>query len=495
MNYINDQQSVIITADPNGRPEIEKSLGPIMETIEELNQESQEEFANYGNQAFPGDFMPDQPVDEWGNVYDPQMYENQNNQEEPRAPKKAKKKESIPATSGYANRHKEEKEKLERQFAAKEAILQEELRQKDLQNQFIEQNYKLKLQSKEIDEGIRETAEVILGSKANQDHEDELKGTMLLQKLINQKDHVDRELEDVNAAMQKSYQDTIESEPDPVENYLRERFDSREAESPYFEEFLKNYPACNPYDKDYDPKLADEIWEIRQHETRKLKLTGKSNEIGSASFFRNVDSKIQEYYFSDEPKKQSRKSYKQSQDMEPEYDPQQDDNFQQYPEGEENMNFNDRNTVVVAPWGDHYDEGYAPTRGTKGSNFRDSGTGSYVGQNGAPMGGGGTYNPNHQRVPQGRPQQQQQGYPQQYQPQSYRGGGPVRGGAQPVNRGDYRQGYNNRVALDPVFRGQVQKMSQIMNGMCYPDGTQMNAQEREDYYIDWFSRPENRKNM
>jgi hypothetical protein len=528
VNYLNDQQSVIITSEPNGVPEIEKSLGPLLHKIEEINQQSLEEYDSYGNndQAINEDFMPDQPVDEWGNPYQGEMYNEEpqefpppgHPQEAKRPPKKQKNKKTIPTTSGYAHRHKEEKEKLERHFAAKEAMLQEEIRQKELQNQFIKKNYQLQLESRELDEKISEVSEVIIDAQKNQDHPNALKGTMLLTKFVQHQEDIEKDLKSINNAIEDSNQEIAEEEPDQVEVYLRDRFDPREAASPYFTEFLKNYPVCNPYDEEFDQELAEEIWDIRKQEARKLKIKNQGDLIGSDSYFRDIDSKINERYLGNEKKKQSQKSYKQAPSVDPEEDGEQFDDFQQYPEGGDNMNFDEKNSVAVPmAWGEHYDEGYAPTRGVKSSDYRDSGTGGYVGGNGMPLGGGGQYNPNHQRGPNGQryqappPMQRQQGPygptqggpygpNQSYGPnqngygpqQSYRGGGNV----QPVNRGDYRNNPNNaRVPLDPVFRDQIRKMSNVMVGMVYPDGTQMNPQEREQVYIDWFSNPVNRKNL
>lgn len=514
MNYLNDQQSVTITADPNGTPEIERSLGPIINKIEELNQESMREHNSYVNehQGQREDQMPDQPVDGRDYAWVDNLYPTEWPQSEDKKPsKKTKNKKPISATSGYANRYKEEKEKLERQFAAKEAMLQEEIRQKDIQNQYIEENYKLQLHKKELEEGISNVSEVILDSQKNQDHDSALKGTILLTKLVKNNEDVDRDLEQINSALKNNQLVNQEEEPDQVEVYLSNRFDPREAASPYFTEFLKNYPVCNPYDEEFDPDLADVIWNIRKQESSKLKISNQGDQIGSDSYFREIDARINEHYFGNEKKKQTKKSYKQAAQAAPEFDDQEYDNDQQYdddqqyPEGEDNMNFNEKNSVnVPMQWGEHYDEGYAPTRGSKSSDYRESGTGGYVGGNGMPMGGGGQYNPNHYRGPQGQryqaPQQQHpQGYPPQRQgqygppqQQSYRGGGSV----QPVNRGDYRNGPNNsRVALDPVFRDQIKKMSQVMSGMCYPDGTLMNPDEREQTYIDWFSNPVNRRNI
>jgi hypothetical protein len=436
------------------------------ETMMQINQESQDYQQELWQQRdadleLPPDDLPrdypyeEQPQDqEPDGEYDEYPQEEEQAQAKPRRPrKKAAKK--VEGSLGYNLRQKnKETDYYEKQLQVKEAIYQETLQREREDKERMQRSYELALEKNRVNDDIAKVSGVLMSAKEDQRYDTEIEANLLLQKLVNQQSHLEREEQDLRIS-----ESVVDPEEEQLDQLAAEELyklsDARDLRSPVYGEFLEKYPICNPYSSDYDRDLAEEIWQIRKDHNRQIKIDGMSSYIGTEEYYEEVQDLIEARF-----NKSRRKAAPRTR-QQPQY------------QGDHDMNYAQNGTGHTISIGDNdqYSADYAPNYDP---SFRKSGDTRDPESGGA----SGYRQPQQSRrepEPYYRPQQQgyaQQGYGQTSNEPYQQRQAPVA----PVSRDGYTQ---TRYAQQlPELDHVEMNMARAMQGMRFPNGKAMNENDR-----------------
>jgi hypothetical protein len=265
----------------------------LVDVINEVNAQSQDERAqiqdNFENPQYNINDNNQQNYEIESEIHNDDQRSSNDHQ---RRKRKAKQ-----HSNAYAIRQSAEKERQEKVFAAKEAMMREALEQKEIENNLIAEKYRLELEKRSIEDNIQKATDVFINAKHNNDYDNEIKALNLSQEFISEKKEIERDIQNI-ALKEQMYANPM---PDPRDEYqeilsqkLQQYSDSRDLNSEHYSTFLERQPVCNPHHPDYDENLAQKIWEIRSEINNDLKINGESSYIGTPDYYEEVEATMRE---------------------------------------------------------------------------------------------------------------------------------------------------------------------------------------------------------
>lgn len=258
----------------------------LTDTMYQMNQESQQ----YDDQL-RDEHLSDNENDqyEYHQNEESQEYDNGEAQRRPKTHRKKSKDKRFDDLTRNYHLEREQREEYEREV--------KRLRDENARIKILEDEHAamvLKLEQKEISDNLKKVSNIMIQAKEEDDNTTYVKANLLMNKLSLKEAENERAYSQIQDRYSQYEHDVPQDDTEEqILQEIKKRADPRDLQSEYFGDFLRDHPYADARNvNEFDTDLADEFFSHKKKFDKSLKLSRRSDYIGTPEYYQELNDVI-----------------------------------------------------------------------------------------------------------------------------------------------------------------------------------------------------------